>query len=421
MAGLTLIEKIIKNHLSDSDEKIYSGNIVWVNLDLITARDYAGPQVINLFEKNYPESAVFNKDRIILTPDCYPYGNDPKHAIDQETLRIFSNKHNVHLTDLGSGIGSHLIFKRGYVVPGDIVIGADSHYNLLGALGILGQGAGDVMLSFAFKTGKYWIKVPDTIKVTLEGSYNWPTTAKDLALYVLLKLHELGVTGKSIEFYGDVISKLSIAERITLCSLITEASGLIGFVPPDNVTAEYYKKYSGKKIELISADSDARYSKEITINIENLGIYVACPPHPHNVKPIEEVLDISINSVVIGSCTNGTAEDIRQATQIIGDRKIDTKTRLGIIPATREDVIELAKDGSYMKLLDAGANFFGTGCSTCAKGQYGLTGDSTAVTMTTGNRNTQGKIGPAPVYLVSPVVAAATAIKGKISLPDDEC
>ncbi|MHA2403161.1 MAG: 3-isopropylmalate dehydratase large subunit [Candidatus Kariarchaeaceae archaeon] len=414
--AFTLIEKIIKSRSDASDQEIHPGNIVWVNLDLVTARDYAGPQVIDLFETHYPDAQAFDNTKVIFTPDCYPYGNDPEHAIDQEKLRVFAKKHKIKLTDLGSGIGSHLLFKEGLSKPGDIVIGADSHYNLLGALGILGQGAGDVMLAFSMKTGKYWIMIPETVKVILVGDYNWPTTAKDLALFVLKELHEYGITGKAVEFYGEIIEKLSIDERVTLCSLITEASGLIGFVPPDETTRKYYEDL-GLAYAPIKSDDDAIYASEFTIDIDNLGLHIACPPHPHNVKPIEDVIGTPINSIVIGSCTNGSTSDIQQAAKILENRNINPDIRLGIVPATRGDFIDLNMDGSMTTLLLAGGNFFGAGCSTCAKGQYGLTGGPTAVTLTTGNRNTQGKIGPADVYLASPVVAAATALEGKIALP----
>ena len=420
LSGLTLIQKIIKNHADISEDDLFPGNIVWVSLDLVTARDYAGPQVISLFEQCYPKSTVFNNEKIVLTPDCYPYGNDPKHAQDQEILRVFSKKHNLTLTDLGSGIGSHLIVKRGFTFPGDIVIGADSHYNLLGAFGILGQGAGDVMLAFSFKTGKYWIKIPETVKVIITGTFHWPTTAKDVALLTLKKLHEIGITGNAVEFYGETVEKMSIEERITLCSLITEASGLIGFVPHDSKTDDFFRKYSDKKIERIKSDKDAVYSKTVSIDVQDLEPQIACPPHPHNVKPISEVVGTPLTSIIIGSCTNGTAKDIRESLEVLQNKKVNQNLRLAIIPATREDVVELAQDKTYLNLLESGANFFGTGCSTCAKGQYGLTGGKTTITLTTGNRNTQGKIGPGDVYLASPVIAAASAITGKITLPKKE-
>ncbi|MHA1199377.1 MAG: aconitase family protein [Candidatus Heimdallarchaeaceae archaeon] len=416
MKGLTLIEKIIRKHTDALDEDIFPGNIVWINADLVTARDYAGPQVIDLFQKHYPGSKTFDSNKIIFTPDCYPYGNDPKHAKDQEKIRVFAKEHDIKVTDLGSGIGSHLLFRRGFSKPGDIAFGADSHYNILGALGILGQGAGDVMLAFAFKTGKSWIKIPETVKIILEGKYSWPTTSKDLALYVLKELHELGITGKAVEFSGEIISELSIEDRVTLCSLITEASGMIGFVPADEVTAEYYKQFN-IDIELLAGDDNANYASELTININNLGLYIACPPHPHNVKPIEEVLGTPINSIIIGSCTNGSADDIHEAAKVLKGSQINSNVRFGIVPATREDFVEINADGDMKTILEAGGNFFGAGCSTCAKGQYGLTGGETAVTLTTGNRNTQGKIGPADVYLASPAIAAATAIEGKIAIP----
>ena len=417
MTGFTLVEKIIKTHSNVPDEEIYPGNIVWIDLDLVTTRDYAGPQVIDLFQKNYPGSETFDNDKIIFTPDCYPYGNDPKHAIDQEKIRVFAKEHEIKVTDLGSGIGSHLIFRRGYAKPGDIAFGADSHYNILGALGILGQGAGDVMLAFSIKTGKSWIKIPETIKIVLKGDYKWPTSSKDLALYVLKQLHNYGITGQAVEFYGSIISKLSIEDRVTLCSLITEASGVIGFIPPDEITAEYYKQFN-LETKIIMADEKASYADELEIDIQDLGLYVACPPHPHNVKPIEDVLGTEINSIVIGSCTNGTATDIKQAAEVLKNNKTHENLRLGIVPATREDFIELNLDGTMATILEAGGNFFGAGCSTCARGQYGLTGGKTTVTMTTGNRNTQGKIGPGDVYLASPIVAAATAIKGEIAIPE---
>lgn len=419
MTNYTLIENIIRSRSDAIDSEIYPGNIVWVNLDLVTARDYAGPQVIDLFELNYPGSDTFDNNKIVFTPDCYPYGNDPKHVIDQEKLRVFSRKHNIKLTDLGSGIGSHLMFKTGLAKPGDLVIGADSHYNLLGALGILGQGAGDIMIAFALKTGRYWIKIPETVKVTLVGDYLWPTTSKDLALYVLKQLHDHGITGKAVEFYGEIFERLTIDERVTLCSLVTEATGVIGFVPPDKITEEYYKKQGIAYIPVLANDN-AVYDDEITIDIQDLGLYVACPPNPHNVKPIEEVLGIEINSVIIGSCTNASVSDIEDAERVLKNKKVNPDTRFALIPATKSDFIELNRSGTMINLLDAGGNFFGVGCSTCARGQYGLTGGTTAVTMTTGNRNTQGKIGPADVYLASPAVAAATAIAGKIARPEEK-
>lgn len=417
MTGHTLIENIIKNKADVADSEIYPGNIVWVDLDLVTARDYAGPQAVDLFVQHYPTATPFNSDKIIFTPDCYPYGNDPKHAKDQEKLRVFAKQHNLRHTDLGSGIGSHLLFKRGYAKPGDLVIGADSHYNLLGAVGILGQGAGDVMIAFAMKTGKYWIKIPETVKVNLKGKYSWPTTAKDLALYVLKELHERGITGQAVEFYGEMLAELSVEERVTLCSLITEATGVIGFIPPDAVLEEHYRKL-GIIYDPVVADTDATYAAEYTIDIQDLGLYVACPPNPHNVKPIDEVVGTPISSVVIGSCTNGSAKDIADAEKILKGKTVDPNIRFALIPATRTDFIKLNSSGIMLNVLDAGGNFFGVGCSTCAKGQYGLTGGETAVTMTTGNRNTQGKIGPADVYLASPVVAAATALAGKIAKPE---
>jgi 3-isopropylmalate/(R)-2-methylmalate dehydratase large subunit len=402
LKDFTIIEKIIKNHSDLPNEEIFPGNVVWINLDMVTARDYAGPQVIHLFEKNYPNAKVFDPEKILLTPDCYPYGNDPIHAKDQQILRNFSQKHEIKLTDLGQGIGSHILIRRSYIKSGDIVIGADSHYNLLGAAGVLGLGAGDIMLAFAFKTGKFWLQVPETIKVNLIGSISWPTTAKDVTLFVLKELHSYGITGKAVEFYGDIINSFTLEERITLCSMITEASGFIGLVPQDD----------------LKADKSPNYQGSIDIDVSNIGQYISTPPYPHNVKSVDQTVGTVIDSIVIGSCTNGTAFDINQVAKILANKKI--KTRLSIIPSTREDMIEITKNGTYQTLLEAGANFFGVGCSTCAKGQFGLTGGENHVTLTTGNRNTKGKIGPAPVYLASPVVAAYTALNGKITLPESE-
>ena len=178
----------------------------------------------------------------------------------------------------------------------------------------------------------------------------------------------------------------------------------------DSVSEKYYDE--------VKADEGVEYSDELTIDIQDLGLYVACPPHPHNVKPIDEVLGTEINSVIIGSCTNASVSDIQDAERVLKGKKTDPKTRFALIPATRDDFVDLNREGTMINLLDAGGDFFGVGCSTCAKGQYGLTGGETAVTMTTGNRNTQGKIGPADVYLASPAVAAATALTGKISRPE---
>jgi 3-isopropylmalate/(R)-2-methylmalate dehydratase large subunit len=414
--GKTVIESIIQKHTED---KVAPGKIVWMGLDVTTARDFGGPNVAKNYEREYGDTALADKDKTFFTFDLCVPASTLKYADSQQICRDFARKHGFRVYDVDRGIGSHVLIEEGLAVPGKTVVGTDSHLNILGAVGCFGQGMGDVDITFAFKTGQTWFEVPETIKVVVTGEFSWPTSSKDLTLFVLNKLRTEKAALKSVEFYGEAVEALSLSGRITLCSMVTEMAGIIGFIPDCSVSvAEEMERFTGMKMTAFTGLDDAAYADIWTFDVGGLPPQVAAPSSPTNVHDVGELKGTEIDSGFIGSCTNGRTEDFLEAARVLEGRKIKDGVMLKIVPATRNVYRELLEQGVIEDLFQAGAIVSNPGCGGCADGHIGLTGRG-EVQISSGNRNFAGKQGKGETYLASPAVVAASCVEGCIINPED--
>jgi len=319
--------------------------------------------------------------------------------------------------DVLAGIGSHVNIEQGAAKPGTIVVGTDSHLNILGCVGCFGQGMGDKDIAYIFATGRNWFEVPATMKIVLEGEIKFPVTAKDVALEVIRRLGSAGALGKVIEFEGHGAEHLSFSGKITVASMATEMGAVAAFLPVDRKTLSYLRKRSGDpSIKGTTADRSARYTDTLSIDLSNLEPLAACPPSPENVRKISEIVGARVDTGFLGSCTNGRFEDLAQAASVLKGRRIKEGASLRVVPATQEVYERMVKEGLLKIFIEAGALVSNAGCSGCASGQIGMVGKG-EVQLSTSNRNFAGKQGKGETYLVSPAVLAASMIEGKIVDP----
>jgi 3-isopropylmalate/(R)-2-methylmalate dehydratase large subunit len=415
--GKTVIEKIIKDH---TQEKVEPGNIVWMDIDVRSARDFGGANVVKNLQKNYPnESPVADSKKTYFTFDCVVPANNLGYAENQHIARTFAREFlpQENLYDVDAGIGSHVMIEKGIAVPNSTVVGTDSHLNILGAIGAFGQGMGDQDIAFTFKTGKTWFEIPESMTISVTGTPAPNSSAKDVTLGLLEQLGSAGALGKSIEFYGDTIDTLSLAGRITLASQVTEMGGIIGLITPNQAIIDYCQERSGRDFPVHVADKDASYVEKLEFDFEGLEPRIAAPSSPANVKPVSEVAGTKVDSVVIASCTNGRYEDLVLAAKMLKGKKIHPDVMMKIVPATQEVYGQLLKEGLLSIFFHSGAIISNPGCASCASGQIGMTGEG-EVQVTTGNRNFAGKQGKGHTYLASPATATATALAGEITVPE---
>lgn len=414
--GNTIIEKIVASHTQD---EVRPGEVVWMDLDIRSARDFGGPNVVKNFTREYGKEPVKDRDKTFFTFDLCVPACSIRYADNQQICREFAREQNIKIFDVDEGIGSHVLIEKGLARSGTTVVGTDSHLNILGAVGCFGQGMGDVDITFAFKTGKTWYQVPETVKVELKGEPSPSCSPKDLTLYVLKELGTKQAALKAVEFYGEPVRKLTLAGRITLCSMVTEMAGIVGFVPeyfPD-FSAEI-KELTGSPFEPVQADENAVYHDRIEIDVSGIGPQVAAPFLPTNVSAVEELRGTKIDSGFIGSCTNGRLEDLKAAANLLRGKKIKNGVMLKVVPATRQVYQEMLQEGLLEDLFVSGAIVSNPGCGGCAEGHIGLTGKG-EVQLSTGNRNFEGKQGKGRNYLAGPEIVAASCLTGVITGPED--
>ena len=413
MSRQTIIEKIFQTH---SSEEIKPGHIVWITLDVVSARDFGGPNVVKNFRTFYKNQKVFDPDKVFFTFDLTVPPKTIQYANNQQVCRVFANEQEITLFDVDQGIGTHTFIEQGLALPGTIVVGTDSHMNILGAVNCFGQGMGDVDIAFGFRYGRTWFEVPETVKVVITGNPKERFSAKDLTLKILGVLKTDKLLGKAVEFYGRHIKSLDLTGRITLLSMITEMGGIVGFIPFNEKTKNEIKKLDNMESipGEVKADEDADYSEVIEIDISDIGPMVSEPPYPHNVKKISQLGNVDVNFGFIGSCTNGRLEDIETAWKILRGKRIADGVRLAVVPATRRVYMEAMKRGMLQDLLEAGAIISNPGCGGCAQGHIGMTGKG-EVMISTGNRNFPGKQGDGENYLASPEVVAYSVLNGYLS------
>jgi 3-isopropylmalate dehydratase small subunit len=410
---MTIIEKIIANH---SNQKIVKhGDIVDVMIDTRAARDFGGANVVkNLLDKGL---TVADPSKTIFTFDCNPGGSDQKYAANQHYCRQYARDNNIKIYDVDSGIGTHLAIDKGFAWPGSTFVSTDSHANIMGAIGSFGQGMGDQDIAAAWAKGYVWFKVPPSVKINLNGIRPANVSAKDIVLNLLSIFGANKLLGYSVEFYGEEVYKLTLDERVTISSMGTEMGVIILLFPPTPSVLDELKSLTGKEFKTIKADPDAIYEKTFDIDISKFVPMVAKPGHPHDDISIDSVRNTKIDSGFIGSCTNGRIQDLREAAGILKGRKLAPGIVLKIVPST--DVIwNQAMDEGLIRIFkEAGAMVSNAGCAGCAAGQVGQNGPG-EVTISTGNRNFEGKQGKGFVYLASPAVVAASVVAGYITTPD---
>jgi len=409
----TVIEKIIAWHGGKNPKP---GEIVWMDVDYRSARDFGGANVVGHLRKNYSEDPIGDLNRTYFTFDTNAPANTIGYADNQHICRVFAREHKIKVYDVDRGIGTHTAIEEGLVWPGATGVGTDSHFNILGAIGAFGQGMGDQDVAFIFKAGKTWFEVPPTMKVIFKGKLPGNCTARDLTLKLVGTLGASGALGKAVEIEGEAVDALDLAGRITLASMATETGAISYFIHPSEEVIQFCRDRSKRNdIKTFKADPDAEYTEILEIDISGLEPMIACPPRPDNVKPVLEVAGKKIDSVFIGSCTNGRIEDIRMAADVLRGKTIAPGVMVKVVPATREVYSMMLKENLLSDLFDAGAIITTAGCGGCASGQLGMTGKG-EVQLSTSNRNFAGKQGAGETYLCSPVIAAKSALRGEIAL-----
>ena len=414
MTGETIVEKILSEK---SNTNAKAGDIVIASIDLCYVQDGTGPLTIEQW-RNFGKIA--NPRKTVLFIDHASPSPRKELSNDHAKLRKFAREYNAILSDVGEGV-CHQVAAEKFICPGDIVVGADSHTCMGGALGAFTTGMGSTDVAVAIALGKNWFRVPETIKFEIEGKLSKGVYAKDLILYIIGKIGSDGATYKAMEFSGETVETLSMSERFVLTNMAVEAGAKCGVIASDEKTKEYLKAHGrGECFREIKSDEDAKFEKIIEINAEEIKPMVAFPHTVDNVKPIdsEECKGVKIDQVFIGTCTNGRLEDLRIAAKILEGNKVNKNTRLIVTPASRLIYLQALKEGIIEALINAGAVINPPGCGACVGVHQGVLADGERC-LSTQNRNFKGRMGNpnAYIYLASPATAAATAIKGELADP----
>ncbi|MEW6715829.1 MAG: 3-isopropylmalate dehydratase large subunit, partial [Nitrospirota bacterium] len=397
------------------------GDLIKAKVDLVLANDITAPIAINEFKKTGAKH-VFDKDRIALIPDHFAPQKDIKAAEQCKMIRNFSRENDLSLYfEVGRmGVEHALLPEQGIVVPGDLVIGADSHTCTYGALGAFATGVGSTDVASAMAIGECWFKVPESMKFIYHGKLNRWVGGKDLILHTIGDIGVDGALYRAMEFEGETIKSLQMYARLTMCNMAIEAGGKNGIIVPDGITEEYVKGRAKREYKFYSSDKDAKYVEVRDYDCSKIPPTVACPSLPSNTKPAAELSNVIIDQVVIGSCTNGRIEDMREAAAIIKGKKVNPNTRMIVIPATQQIYLQAVKEGLAEIFVNAEAVFSTPTCGPCLGGHMGILAKGEKAIATT-NRNFVGRMGhpESEVYLSNPAVAAASAIKGRIAVPEE--
>lgn len=417
--GMTMTQKILTAHAGL--EQVRAGQFLEIDLDIVLGNDITTPVAIKEFEKMGADK-VFDKEKIAVVFDHFVPNKDIKSADQCIISRKFCEKQQItNFFDVGQmGIEHALLPEKGIVAAGDTIIGADSHTCTYGALGAFSTGVGSTDMAAGMATGKTWIKVPEAIKVEITGTKQKWVSGKDIILHIIGQIGVDGALYKSMEFTGNGINNLSMDDRFTITNMVVEAGAKNGIFPIDDKTIEYLNEHTNKEYKIYEADEDAVYEKTIKIDLDDLRPTIAFPHLPENIRTIDEVEDIEIDQVVIGSCTNGRMEDMRKAAAVLKDRKVNKRVRTIIIPATQKIYLDCVREGLVEIFIEAGAIVSTPTCGPCLGGYMGILGKGEIAVATT-NRNFLGRMGhiESKVFLASPEIAAASAVAGKIISPED--
>ncbi len=415
--GMTMTQKILAAHAGL--ECVEAGQLIEATLDMVLGNDVTAPVAIKEMEKMKAEG-VFDKDKIALVPDHFTPNKDIKSAENCMCMRNFAKENEItHYFEIGEmGIEHALLPEQGLVAAGDAVIGADSHTCTYGALGAFSTGVGSTDMAAGMATGKAWFKVPAALKFELVGKPAPWVSGKDIILHIIGKIGVDGARYKSMEFCGDGVANLSMDDRFSMANMAIEAGAKNGIFPVDEKTIAYMKEHGSGEYQVYEPDADAVYDETYVIDLADLKPTVAFPHLPENTRTIEEVGEVPIQQVVIGSCTNGRIDDMRAAAKVLKGRKVAKGLRVIVIPATQAVYLQALEEGLLKIFIEAGAIVSTPTCGPCLGGHMGILAAGERAVSTT-NRNFVGRMGhvESEVYLASPAVAAASAVTGKISGP----
>ena len=420
MSGMTMSQKILAAHAGL--EKVEAGQLIEANLDLVLGNDITSPVAINEMKK-FNKEGVFDKDKIALVPDHFVPNKDIKSAENCKCVREFAMRNKItNYFEVGQmGIEHALLPEQGLTVAGDLIIGADSHTCTYGALGAFSTGIGSTDMAAGMATGKSWFKVPSAIRFNIVGKPSKWVSGKDVILHIIGMIGVDGALYKSMEFVGEGIKNLSMDDRFTIANMAIEAGGKNGIFPVDDVAKAYMKEHApNREFTVYEADPDAVYDEEYTIDLSTLKSTVAFPHLPENTHTFDNIDDIKIDQVVIGSCTNGRIDDLRIAAEVLTDHHVAEGVRCIIIPATQKIYLHAMEEGLLKIFIEAGAIVSTPTCGPCLGGYMGVLASGERCVSTT-NRNFVGRMGAidSEIYLASPAVAAASAVTGKVSQPSE--
>lgn len=417
--AMTITEKILAAHAGK--EGVEPGELISAQVDMVLGNDITSPVAIREFEKIGVDQ-IFDPERIALVPDHFTPNKDIKSAEQAKMMRQFAKKYGVvHYFEIGEmGVEHCLLPEKGLVGPGDLVIGADSHTCTYGALGAFSTGIGSTDMAAAMATGKVWLKVPESIRFIYRGRLPKWVGGKDLILYTIGQIGVDGALYQAMEFTGEAVAGLSMDGRFTMANMAIEAGGKNGIFAVDEKTLDYVQGRAVRTYRVYQSDSDAKYSRNYEWDVTKLEPQVALPHLPEKAKGVTEVTDISIDQVVIGSCTNGRMDDLREAAAVLKGKRADKNIRLIVIPGTQAIYRQAMREGLFDIFLDAGAAISTPTCGPCLGGHMGILAKGERAVATT-NRNFVGRMGhpESEVYLAGPAVAAASAVKGRIAHPEE--
>jgi 3-isopropylmalate/(R)-2-methylmalate dehydratase large subunit len=416
--GMTMTQKILARHAGAAT--LSPGDLVLCALDLVLANDITGPPAVWEFAKT-GRSAVFDKDKIALVPDHFAPNKDIKSAGMCQVLRDFARAQDVrHYFEVGSmGIEHALLPEEGLIAPGEVIIGGDSHTCTYGALNAFGTGVGQTDIGASFATGTAWFRAPEAIKVELTGKLPPYVQGKDVILSLIGLIGVDGARYQSLEFSGN-IGELSMDDRLTICNMAVEAGAKNGIFSCDDKTLGYLAGRVSRAYEPAEPDENACYTRTVVIDLSLLTPVTACPHLPENVKPVRDMTSIAVDQVVIGSCTNGRLDDLRQAAEVLRGRRVHERVRLIILPATQKIFLKAMEKGYIKDFIEAGAAVSTPTCGPCLGGHMGILAAGERAVATT-NRNFRGRMGhvDSEVYLSGPYVAAASAVMGRLAHPEE--
>lgn len=417
--GMTMTQKILAK--AAGLDSVKAGDLIMANLSLVLGNDITAPVAIREFDK-LGVNDVFDKKKVALVPDHFTPNKDIKSAEQAKVVRTFAHEFDIeNYFEVGEvGIEHALLPEKGLVVAGDVVIGADSHTCTYGALGAFSTGVGSTDMAAGMATGKAWFKVPEAIKFNLTGKLNPYTSGKDLILHIIGMIGVDGALYKSMEFTGEGMHTLTMDDRFAIANMAIEAGAKNGVFEVDELTREYMKEHSVREFTEFTADEDAEYSEVINIDLATVPHTVAFPHLPENARTPENWGDVAIDQVVIGSCTNGRLSDLERAAEILKGKKVKKGIRVIVFPATQKIYLDALKNGTLSTLVESGCVISAPTCGPCLGGHMGILAAGERCVSTT-NRNFLGRMGhvESEVYLASPEVAAASAITGKISAPEE--